>query len=163
MAILRRKVFPFLKEKKTRRGFTLIEVLIVIAIVAMLITIGLWAYRFQLLKGRDARRKADLNKLGKVFEDYYNDYNCYPERPDQLVPDYLSEFPDDPVTREPYEFSTDGCGAYRVYAKLDWEQDPAIAEAGCESGCGPGGGTTGGTCAYNYGVCSSNVELESCE
>jgi len=159
MAILPRKITS-LKTKK--KGFTLTEVLIVVAIILILLLIAIWAYRLQLLKGRDARRKADLNRLEKVFEDYYNDHDCYPENPGDLIPDYLNEFPKDPVTREPYEWSTDDCDVYRIYAKLDWEQDPAIAEAGCSSGCGPGAGTSGGICNYNYGVCSSNAELESC-
>lgn len=159
MAILPRKITSL---KKARRGITLTEVMVVVTIIAILILIAIWAYRPQLLKGRDARRKTDLNRLEKVFEDYYNDHDCYPETPDQLVPDYLSEFPKDPVTREPYEWSTDDCDVYRIYASLDWKQDPAIAEAGCGSGCGPGGGTAGVSCAYNYGVCSPNTELESC-
>lgn len=160
MAVLPRKI-TFLKRKN--KGFTLTEVLIVIAIILILLLLAIWSYRLQLLKGKDSRRKADLGILERVFEDYYNDHDCYPERIDQLVPDYLSEFPKDPVTREPYEWSTDDCDVYRIYAKLDWEQDPAIAEAGCGSGCGPGGGIAGGTCTYNYGVCSPNAELESCE
>lgn len=160
MAILPRKVASV---KISRKGISLTETMIVVTIIAILILIGIWAYRTQFFKGKDARRKADLNKLEKVFEDYYNDHDCYPETANQLVPDYLSEFPKDPVTRESYEWSTDGCDIYRIYAKLDWEQDPAIAEAGCSSGCGPGGGTSGGICTYNYGVCSSNAELESCE
>jgi len=161
MAILPRKI-SFLRKKKTRKGFSLTELMIVVAIIAILLLVAIWAYRPQLLKGRDVRRKADLNKLEKVFEDYYNDNDCYPETPDQLVPDYLSEFPTDPVTRQPYEFSTEDCDVYRIYAKLEYEQDSAIAEVGCSSGCGPGGGTPGGTCSYNYGVCSSNAELENC-
>jgi len=170
MAILRRKInslkktrkgFTFV-ERKTRSGFTLIEVMIVIAIILILLLIALWSYRTQLNKGRDSRRKADLYTLERVFEDYYNDHDSYPERIDQVVPDYLSEFPKDPVTREFYEWSIEDSGVYRIYAKLDWEQDPVVAEVGCDGGCGPGGGTEGGKCDYNYGVCSPNAELESC-
>jgi prepilin-type N-terminal cleavage/methylation domain-containing protein len=157
----KRKGF-FFAEKKTQSGFTLIEVMIVMAIILVLLLIALWAYQSQLGKGRDSRRKADLNMLEKVFEDYYNDHNCYPERVDQVVPNYLSEFPQDPVTREYYEWTTEDCHAYRIYAKLDWEQDPMIVEVGCGSGCGPGGGLPGSSCDYNYGVCSQNTSLESC-
>lgn len=160
MAILPRKITSLKRENK---GFTLTEVLIVVAIILILLLIAIWSYRLQLLKGRDSRRKADLNRLEKVFEDYYSDHDCYPKNINQIVPDYLSEFPKDPVTREPYKWSTEGCDVYRIYAKLDWEEDPAIAEVGCTSGCGPEGGTSRGSCAYNYGVCSPNTELEGCE
>lgn len=151
------------KERKTRKGFTLIEVLIVVTIISLLILIALWAWQSQLAKGKDARRKADLNRLEKVFEDFYNDNNCYPNDLNDLVPDYLSEVLVDPVTRQAYELSNDGCHTYRIYVNLDNEDDLAIAEAGCTSGCGPGGGTLGGDCSFNYGVCNSGDELESCE
>ena len=162
MAVLRRKTSSFLKERELRKGFTLIEVVIVVAIIAVLILISIYAFQKQMARGRDARRKADLNRLEKVFEDYYNDHDCYPETINQIVPDYLSEFPKDPGTREPYEWSVDGCDIYRIYANLDWRQDPVIAEIGCSSGCGPKAGTAEGICTCNYGVCSSNAELENC-
>lgn len=158
MAILPRKISSLRK----RDGLSLTEVLIVIVIIAILILIAIWAYRLQLLKGRDSRRKADLNRLERVFEDYYNDHDCYPGSVNQIVPDYLREFPIDPVTREPYEWSTDDCDVYRIYTKLDNENDPAIAEVGCGSGCGPGAGSEESSCTYNYGVCSPNAELENC-
>lgn len=160
MAILPRKITSL---KRKDKGFTLTEVLIVIAIILVLLLIALWSHRVQLLKGRDSRRKADIDILERVFEDYYNDHDCYPQNPEDLIPNYLSEFPKDPVTRKPYEFSTEGCDVYRIYARLEWEQDPAIGESGCGAGCGPGGGTEGGSCAYNYGVSSPNAGPEDCE
>jgi len=151
MAILRRK------------GFSVIEIMIAVAIVIILLIIAIWAYRVQLLKGRDVRRKADLDNLKTVIEDFYNDNECYPGDLRELTPDYVSPLPVDPVTNELYSYTHDGCHIYRIYAKLDYEQDSAIVESGCGSGCGPGGGTTGGSCVYNFGVCSANANLESCE
>lgn len=152
---------------RNNRGFTLVELLVVIGILVILAIMILLILNpmAQLRKGYDGRRKADLAKLKTVFEDYYNDHNCYPETDsweEQLVPDYISEVPTDPATHESYEYSQDGCDTYRIYVKLDYEPDPAIAEVGCEGGCGPGGGTEGGTCTYNYGTCSPNADLENC-
>jgi type II secretory pathway pseudopilin PulG len=115
----------------------------------------------QLGKARDARRKSDLSKLKNILEDYYNDKKCYPSSLNDLVPDYLGQLPTDPLTHQNYAYYPTGCDKYRIYVKLDYEKDPAIAEVGCQDGCGPGGGSAGG-CAYNYGVCSSNVKLEKC-
>lgn len=162
MAALYRKVL-FLRKKRSQGGFTLIEVLIVVAIIAIMVLIALWAWQSQLAKGKDARRKADLNRLEKVFEDYYNDNNCYPNDLSDLVPDHLNEALIDPGTAQAYEVSNDGCHTYRIYVNLDNEDDSVIAEVNCAGGCGPGGGTEGGDCSFNYGVCNSGAELESCE
>lgn len=152
---------------KNNRGFTLMELLVVIGILAILALIILLMLNpmTQIKKAYDGKRKTDLAKLKNVLEDYYNDHNCYPETDnweEQLVPDYISELPTDPSSHESYEYSRDGCNIYRIYVSLAYDQDPIIAEVGCESGCGPGGGTSGGSCVYNYGICSSNTTLESC-
>lgn len=141
--------------KKDKRGFTLIEVIIVVVFLAMLAVIVLLTLNpvKQMNKSRDARRKADLQKLKNPLEDYYNDRKCYPSSLNQLVPDYIGVVPTDPATKEPYTYSVTDCNKYRVYARLEYEQDPEIAKVGCQSGCGTGG-------AYNYGVSSSNVGLE---
>ena len=91
--------------KKKIKGFTLIEILVVVAILAILILMALFSYRVQIAKGRDARRKSDLNKMQGAFEDYYNDEGCYPD-PGEVAPGvficqgdfitYLSELPCDP-------------------------------------------------------------------
>ncbi len=66
-------------------GFTLLELLIVIAILAVIgiISLILLNPMQQIGKAWDAKRKADLATLRKVFEDYYNDKGCYPQ-PNQV-------------------------------------------------------------------------------
>jgi len=59
-------------------GLTLIEVLIVSTIVALLAVLLYAAYRLQITRAQDARRKADLEKLRKAFDSYYDQYECYP-------------------------------------------------------------------------------------
>ena len=75
-------------------GFTLLEVLIVIALIVILafVFLTLSNPKFQIEKGWDSERKKELNTLKKVFEEYYNDNNCYP-KPDEVcydVPQQLS-------------------------------------------------------------------------
>ena len=69
----------------TRSSFTLLELTIVIALLALLAAATLWLLNpwQQIAKAQDARRKHDLDTLRKVLEDYYNDHSCYP-RPDQI-------------------------------------------------------------------------------
>lgn len=156
----------FLKRFKSpvegKRGITIVEMMIVVAFLAILGVILLIALKpaTQLAKSRDASRKADLQKLKNVLEDYYNDKNSYPETltcgssfGSPLAP-YLDKIPCDPLTKTSYAYSGDST-SYRIYVNLEFKDDPVIAEVGCQDGCGPG-------CAYNYGISSSNVGLEPC-
>lgn len=68
--------FPFFGTSP--RGFTLIEILIVIVLIGVLSTIGLETFQSAQKKGRDAQRKSDLSQVQKALELYYNDKNQYP-------------------------------------------------------------------------------------
>ncbi len=64
--------------KKNLKGFTLIEILIVVAIIGLLasvVLVGLGAFR---TRGRDARRIADLRETQNALELYYTKYQRYP-------------------------------------------------------------------------------------
>jgi len=143
----------------TKRGFTLAEVLITIAIIALLFIIALWNWRNQIGRGYDARRKSDLARIKIAFEDYYNDKNCYP--PDTILENcgggelqpYMKEIPCDPTKRTPYAYiplAPDGCSGYRVLAPLQDTSDPDIAKIGCSVG----GGCGYADVSYNYGISS---------
>jgi len=63
---------------KKNKGFTLIEILIVIAIIGLLasvVLVGLGSFR---ARGRDARRIADLRSVQNSLELYYVKNNNYP-------------------------------------------------------------------------------------
>ncbi len=51
---------------KRCRGFTLIELMVVMAIIAILTTAGLSAYTGYIKKARDAVRIADINAINKI-------------------------------------------------------------------------------------------------
>lgn len=139
-----------------QRGFTLTELLIVIAILVLLILLIMVTLKTQLARGRDARRKADVDRIQKAFEEYFNDKACYPDGTildncgsADLSP-YVSKVPCDPSRHEPYLYVTgtpDQCTSYHVCAKLEDRTDPDIARIGCHpyTGCGFGAD-------YNYCV-----------
>lgn len=91
----------------TERGFTLIELLVVIAIIGLLSSVVLASLNGARIKGRDARRLADLKQIQTALELYYSDHTAYPAATAQantvtaltasLVPTYISALSDDPL------------------------------------------------------------------
>ena len=59
-------------------GFTLIEILVVMAIMAILAAIGIGAFGGVQSKARDAQRKSDLAAFARAVEMFYNDNGRYP-------------------------------------------------------------------------------------
>ena len=146
--------------KKKNSGFTLMELLIVIAILGILATIGLGSFRSSQMKGRDAQRKSDLTQVQKALEMNLNDYQSYPASlpaggsawQDAKGTLYMKEVPKDPKNfNYCYEVAPNGSW-YRLYAKLENSQDSGIAKTGCSAGC-----TCNGDSTYNYKVTSSNA------
>ncbi len=60
------------------RGFTMIEIMVAIAIIAILTTIGFSAYTQVQMRGRDARRKEDLRAISNALLLYYQVNKRYP-------------------------------------------------------------------------------------
>lgn len=62
----------------SRCAFTLIEILVVISIISVLSTVGLYSYQASLRSARDSRRLADVEILRSALELYRNTNNVYP-------------------------------------------------------------------------------------
>ncbi len=147
--------------EEVARGFTLMELVIVIALLGVLFLLFFWVYPKQIQKTNDARKKEDLDKLRVVLQEYYSDNKCFPKRLEcgESFSPYLEIVPCDPETGLSYRFvpepDADCPQWYKIYTELKVEDDPVIDNIGCSSGCGPIGEET----TYNYGVCSSNVRV----
>ncbi|MFA5932500.1 MAG: LamG-like jellyroll fold domain-containing protein [Microgenomates group bacterium] len=59
------------------KGFTLVEFLVVVAIIAILAVVGVTVFRNVTTSARDAQRKADLNAISKAYEVKYSSAGSY--------------------------------------------------------------------------------------
>jgi len=81
-------------------GFTLIELMIVMALIVVLASIGLAMHQNSQTRAREAVLKEDLFRLRDAIDQYYADKNMYPQSLDALVSDkYLRAIPVDPFTQ----------------------------------------------------------------
>lgn len=91
-----------LSKRSTRRkqaGFTLIELMIVITIMAILISVALPAYQQSILRARESVLKQNLFTIRSVISQYTLDKQKAPQSLDDLVTSgYLKQIPQDPVT-----------------------------------------------------------------
>ena len=68
-----------LKQLRRQSGFTIIELLIVIAIIGILATLVLTNFQGAQAKGRDTVRKNDMNSVYQKLEEFYNENGGYPD------------------------------------------------------------------------------------
>jgi general secretion pathway protein G len=86
-------------KRRTEDGFTLIELMTVVAIMGVLIAIALPNYRVAIIQSKEAVLKEDLYRLRSLLDTYQSDRGQYPESLDELVKaKYLREIPMDPMT-----------------------------------------------------------------
>ena len=167
-----------LKEMKKNRGFTLIELMIVIAIISIISVAVLTVLNpaDQIAKANDARRKSDLLQIQKSLEQYYEDNGRYPGSSNNEIEGtnnsdigwgtpwvpYMNLLPQDPSSPgKNYVYAVDNSGQYYyLYASLDRGAKDSQA---CNNGdacsklgsLGLGDTACGDIC--NYGVTSPNT------
>ena len=83
-----------------RRGFTLVELLVVMAIIATLLTIAVPRYFRSLERSREAVLKQDLATIREQIDKFYGDTGKYPQTLAVLVEKkYLRSVPVDPIAK----------------------------------------------------------------
>ncbi len=143
------------------RGFTLMELLVVVAVMMILAVLGLSSYLFSIKKSHDVVRKSDLAAIAKGLEAFANDFTVYPDddgagkikacgidtalaacvwgdeamkvsiRGEDQI--YMVKIPKDPVSGQYYYYTktTDG---FDLYAGLENTSDLSYADAGISCG-----------------------------
>ncbi|MCA3176738.1 MAG: prepilin-type N-terminal cleavage/methylation domain-containing protein [Burkholderiales bacterium] len=87
------------EPKKIYKGFTLVEILIVMAMIALLLTIALPRYFSSLEKSKEVALQENLRVIRVSLDRFYSDKGRYPQTLDELVEKkYLKSVPIDPIT-----------------------------------------------------------------
>lgn len=85
---------------KKASGFTMIELMVAMAIVAVMLTVAAPRYFLNIDKTKEAVLREDLYILRDAIDKFYADKNKYPEQLADLVTEkYLRSIPVDPYTR----------------------------------------------------------------
>jgi general secretion pathway protein G len=83
-----------------RKGFTLIEILIVVTLIGILVAILVPQYKYSVLRAKEAVLKEDLFQMRDAINKYYFDKKKYPAGLEDLVTArYLREVPVDPISK----------------------------------------------------------------
>jgi len=175
-----------------KKSFTILELIIVVALIALIATAVIVFLNpiNQFQKAWDGKRKSELSEMRKIFEDYYNDKQCYP-KPAELCYDasgvpiadgsytchicshmtdspnfspYMATLPCDPQSpgkKYLYQTNDNTCPKwFRIFTRLSNTKDTAIDEVGCRFGCGVNSNPA--DYSYNYFVGSPNIGVNSC-
>jgi len=151
---------------KQQKGFTLIEILIVVAIIAILSSVVLVGLGPTQQQGRDARRLSDLRETQTALELYYNKNGSYPAASDWATMASttvgagigVTQIPNDPSVGKSYGYCvTTDDSAYVIGAQLETNSTaftgyaaPGTFGPSDASHCTPTGFTCGGAADKQY-------------
>lgn len=175
------------KTKNFKHGFTLVELLVVLAIIGVLATLLTANFLGVRQRGRDSQRKSDLRQMQSALELYRSDQGSYPsanqgntlgncnnqtslKSPDCTTSTYLQKIPKDPSGSSYYYTSTGT--SYTVTACLENPNDPDKDSVNLNPPCDgvnvfsftvgtPGEGTYSQASYYSQATCQGSYYAQS--
>ncbi len=91
------------RQRKTQSGYTLVELIVVMAIIGLLTAVAIPTFKNILRRGRETVLRANLYAIRDQIDNYYADKGHYPKSLSDLVSDggyFRSHLPKDPVTKK---------------------------------------------------------------
>jgi len=86
-------------NKRVQRGFTFVELMIVMAIIAVLLSVAIPIYSRSIVRAKESVLKSNLFTLRTVIDEYTYDKQKAPQTLQDLVSSgYLRQIPVDPIT-----------------------------------------------------------------
>ncbi len=86
-------------SNRRERGFTLIELMIVISMILILVSISIPAYNQSILRAKESVLRQDLFQLRSLISQYTLDKQKAPQSLEDLVQaGYIKQLPNDPMT-----------------------------------------------------------------
>jgi general secretion pathway protein G len=83
-----------------QRGFSLIELMVVMAIISVLIAIAVPIYEKSIIRAKESVLRSNLASIRNMIDEYTVDKQKAPETLQDLVTDgYLRQIPQDPMTQ----------------------------------------------------------------
>lgn len=119
----------------SRAGYTIVELLVVVAILAVLMGIGMGSYGNAQKASRDARRRADLKQMQTAMEQYFStNAASYSNGCTNMAANFSGGIPTDPLSNAPIGCTVTGGGlGYCLFTDLEKDE---------------------GNCTYSGGTCS---------
>ncbi len=134
-----------MKNLRSSKGFTIVELLIVIIVIAILATLVITAYNGVQAKARDVKRQTDAKSVQKAAEAYYADNGSYPTTQANFTASGNTVKLDSTIdiTQAPSSSQKDAIGVYACGTNQGdkityWSEQSAAAQtiyAGSSSSC----------------------------
>lgn len=165
-----------------KKGFTLVELLVVMAVLAILATLIVGGFRSSQARGRDSQRKSDLKQIANSLEIFLTDYGIYPPASGTQVAacsynpgtgggsacawgsgtitdgktTYMRTISKDPVSTQNYIYKVStNQKQFQLFARLENPEDKNCIGGDCAN---PGITITcGGSAVCNFAVTSTNA------
>jgi prepilin-type N-terminal cleavage/methylation domain-containing protein len=136
--------FSIRTEKEVRDyGFTLVELLLVIAMLGLLATFVIFSLQGQTAKARDSSRRLDIKQYQTAIEAYANTNSTYPIHTSKVVATSLCSTElritgtctDDPQGVNHYYYISDASGtSFVLWATLEYPKSPITYWVVCSNG-----------------------------
>jgi prepilin-type N-terminal cleavage/methylation domain-containing protein len=121
---------PQQQAESSKKGFTLVELMITVAIIAIISAVGMVSYSQAQSLGKDAKRKQDLRSIAVALQLYYNSQNpkTYPVSSNwiystatqpwigALNTNFINQMPKDPVNTGTTPWTSTGGFVYAYCA-----------------------------------------------